>query len=193
MGLDNQIRRLQQQRQEHLHQAGVDYHRLQRDGRRIASPQRIVRRHVGVFMVAAGLIGMIMAPAPTYVKRDDGVKQKVKKSKGNMAAAMAARALWPHAKRAMGAKWRGVRSGSPETFSGAGSGPDQPKARVWTDAIIADVLALLARRVHWSEFVKRITQIVQQRTSAGGVKAPAMPSDEPPYTNGRPTVSTPMP
>lgn len=181
MGIPNQIKRLRQQKAEHLRLADAEIKRLSRDVKRVASPKRILRRHLGVAMAATALLGMLVAPGPTYVKRDDGVKQRGKgKHRGKRKImGMLATALWPHAKRMAAAKMRGNKGAydpSSEPLSGIDpKDPNQkpPKARAWTDAVLADVLAMLAKRVYWTDLLSKVTVFVKTKTGKSTTEVPA--------------------
>jgi hypothetical protein len=172
MGLENQIRRLEQQRREHLHQANVAYHRLRRDVQRIASPGRMVRRHLGAVMAASGVAGMLLAPGPKYVKADNGQKKRTKPSRGRRIAGVAARLAWPPARTLFKMKFRGGKDKDDKHAEG-------PKRGLLSDAIVADLMALVARKIPWAELVRR----ARQRT--------ATPTDMPPCPNSTTPGATP--
>ena len=62
MTLDQQLRHLEDQRYATWHAAGRELVHWKHDLRRAASPTRLIRKHLGVSLLLAGLLGVLAAP-----------------------------------------------------------------------------------------------------------------------------------
>lgn len=73
--LQDEIRQLKHQRATELRNVHFQFSRTKRDLRRSLSPDRYIRRHLGLFMGGAAILAMLLAPAPRYRERPESAAE----------------------------------------------------------------------------------------------------------------------
>jgi hypothetical protein len=65
MNLEKELKALRRERREAVADLHRTFVRTKQDVRRMASPNRFIRRHLGASLGAAALVGLLLAPRPT--------------------------------------------------------------------------------------------------------------------------------
>lgn len=93
MSLQDQIEKLEQQQANEIRNLRYLFSRSNRQIRHTLSPDRVIRKNLGISFIVAALLGMFLAPGPKYLRATkDG---EVKKSKGRSLFMRLGRALVP--------------------------------------------------------------------------------------------------
>lgn len=166
MTLEQQIRDLERQRRNELRSATYLFARTKRDVRRTLSPDRIIRRHIGVAMAAAAVGAMLLAPAP-----------QPRRTKREISSAAPEHAAGPSA------LWGVLRSVLPQPLrhwirrngveqSALESSPKQGKGLL--DLLVAELAALAVRRLNLPGVLQQWMQ--RFKRAAKGEAAPGEPT-----------------
>jgi hypothetical protein len=156
MTLEEQILELEQQQREEMRNATFLWARAKRDIQRKLSPDRMVRKHIGVSLVAAAVGAMLLAPAPRRQKSADGDGVSKLKWLGAIKGFLPARL-----KHFMGG------NGSAEHSEAAAR--VAPKSRKGlTELLVAELLSLAAQRINWSGLLQQLMAKFADRGAAAG-------------------------
>jgi hypothetical protein len=77
MSLKQDLKNLEQQKQQELRNLHATYLRTKRDVKRAASPSRFIRRNIGASLGVATVLGLLLAPRPApKIKESPAPKEK---------------------------------------------------------------------------------------------------------------------
>lgn len=160
MNIQQRIAQLERQRTAELRTANFLFVRTKRDLRRKLSPDRAVRKHIGVAIGLAAIAGMVLAPAPRSrpITQETPTKPRRRGSAFTKLAALAATfvpALRPYVAGA-DALGRAVQSATPRQ-------PDQkPKdhSRLTAELLLA-LAPIIGTKLDWQALMDRAMQELQ--------------------------------
>jgi hypothetical protein len=163
MKLEEQIRDLERQQQQELRNATFLIARTKRDVKRKLSPDRIVRKNIGVAMAVAALGAMLLAPAP-----------RRERAASNSAPS---RLKWLRAiKPFLPAQFQhfiGTNGSATPPSPEAPGAPALKRRKGLVELLAAELVTVAAQRVDWG---KLIQQLMTRFGHGGGASAPEEPS-----------------
>jgi hypothetical protein len=87
MSLKQDLKNLEQQKQQEFRNLHATYLRTKRDVKRAASPSRFIRRNIGASLGVATVLGLLLAPRPApKIKESPAPKEKGPGILGNLAS-----------------------------------------------------------------------------------------------------------
>jgi hypothetical protein len=184
MSLSQQLKDLKQQRRESIKDLHLTYVHTRRDLTRSISPDRHIRRHLGVALGLAAITGMILAPSPGRTRKEKPPRPRKKKSRSrDTLLAKLLRPLLvkfvPEAKEFLPGFDKSARSvdeheeyfDDPEKIGPHAPphmhhGHPRPQPRSTIQPLIAELVMLFAKRLDIQKILHLVTHYLATRKAA---------------------------
>ncbi len=161
MTLEEEIKDLERQRADHLRDATYLFARTKRDLRRKLSPDRMVRKNIGVAIVAAAVGAMLLAPGPRREKIEKtSVAADIPGGRSGWRATLGG--LVPE-------RWRKLAGLAGEQQPANNGQPtEQKRTKSLLELLITELALMAARQVNWNALLQHLMQRFSPATHNNG-------------------------
>jgi len=154
MTLEEQIVALERQRRRELREMTFLFARSRHEVRRALSPDRLIRRHIGVAVAAAAVAGFLLAPRPGPARAPEFRRRHN---------------WWGTVLQVL----RRGRHGPGASANGAAPSTGTPRAKGLMELLVTELLTVAARRINWTAW---LAQLMPRGRHQGNGAATAEPA-----------------